>query len=198
MQNPNKIPRTDKITNPPIPNPSTSIRYSASVQDRYIQSSLLGFGLDSNQDQYWVRPLGLTQYWSWFESRPNPKSQIPILKTAKYRILVLGFGMGGYIISMQYVPVVVHTLAHGHERVTVLVRDRLLSRRRSLDRYSARSQKQICRRSVPYFRVKVNKFWKLGHVLSAIYDRSATDLNGDPGLVFNPIANDSRLLKAHV
>ena len=33
MQNPNKIPRTDKITNPPIPNPSTSIRYLASVQE---------------------------------------------------------------------------------------------------------------------------------------------------------------------
>ena len=33
MQIPSNIPRTDKITNPPIPNPSTSIRYLASVQD---------------------------------------------------------------------------------------------------------------------------------------------------------------------
>ena len=31
------------------------------------------------------------------------------------------------------------------------------------------SQKQICRRSVVNLRVKVNKFLKLGHVLSAIY-----------------------------
>ena len=34
---------------------------------------------------------------------------------------------------------------------------------------SRSSQKQICLRFVVDLRVKVNKFWKLGHVLSAIY-----------------------------
>ena len=39
----------------------------------------------------------------------------------------------------------------------------------SIQLYRRSPQKQICSKSVIDLRVKVNKFWKLGHVLSAIY-----------------------------
>ena len=92
------------IIYPPSPSPSTSIRYSAvfllgisglTYWDLVSTQIKISIGLDLSVSPNTDLDLSLDQI-------PISSTRYTYLeKTAKYRILVLGFGMGGYIIKLR-------------------------------------------------------------------------------------------------